>query len=583
MLLDVDMCLNNIDTWQIVGNIITIIKITIPIILIVTSTISLFSLVTAKNPTNVTTYVSTFIKKLIAAILIFLAPNIIGNVINMLIENNYENKYYKCETCLFYPNSNECHQYLLEKPKKEYIEGEDIDVEGSLDTNKLHDLNGSISADYAAIGINGGVRIKIKNKDGIRKYKIKAKDYKGKIYEPYIPDNNTGDFAHDYHKYTTQVLDDTYMDILKMDHRYVKINTWLNKNNEEYKFKIYGYKDNGNKASFESEWLSAIPYNVEVDAPMAEVNLPSLSTMHDPEGGREGTNLNIKDNKKISYENRLYVTSISESTNSVVITWENTIKDMEVSSYIIRYKEYYSDNEKQNRKIDYTIERTTSTDKKIILNNLSTEQEYLVQIVANGRLKSNNKAVSTMVEEIVIPHDKSSRKALLKNVKRGNPYHGTYTLNGYCTKAEAEAYANYGNKGKAFESKTTYFLWFNMYQFRGYIFSKNESEEWRLLQDFAIRIGNSSKGTTPSGQYNIKGREWTDNGENSYALRYLINYQDLTFGNVLHSDGVGSIMPRVVETGNRFTTAGCTIIDMPWLKFIYEHCIGSWLYNDYGS
>ena len=581
MLLDLDMCTSTIKAWQVLGVIIYTIKILVPIILIVTSVFETSKIVFSKKVDNIAPSVILFLKKLLAGILVFFTPIIIYGTINYLIKDRNEKDFYRCNKCLFFPSGNECESFVKEynDSRKKMDPDEDIHLHGSLDTSTLHDANGLIDSDYAAIGMNGGVRIKIKNKKGISRYKIKAKDYKGKTYDPVIPENINGSYKHDYYKYTTNVVEDTYMDIKKMDHRYVKINTWLNKNNREYQFKIYGYNNSGKK-EFESDWLSAIPYNVEKDAPEAEVNLPPLNTMHDPEGGIEGNILNPSANKEIDYKNRLYITNIKEGASGVKLEWENTIKDMTVSTYIVRYKEYYPDDEKRNSSIDFNTIKTFEN--SVIINKLTTEQEYLVQIVANGRTKSNN-PVSTMVEEIVVPHTEQSRRALIKRIRRGNPYNGQFTLNESCTKAEAEAYANYGNNGKAFNSKTNYFLWFNMYQFRGYIFQKNQSDEWRLFHDFAIRIGNASRGHTPSGQYNIKGREWTDNGANGYALRYLINYQDATFGNVLHSDGVGPVMPRVVETGNRFTTAGCTIIDMPWLKFIYEYTMGSWLYNDYGE
>ena len=49
MLLDVNTCQNTVKGWQILGYLITILKILVPLIIIITSTISLFSVINKGN------------------------------------------------------------------------------------------------------------------------------------------------------------------------------------------------------------------------------------------------------------------------------------------------------------------------------------------------------------------------------------------------------------------------------------------------------------------------------------------------------------------------------------------------------
>ena len=166
MLLDLDMCTNTIKTWQLLGVIIYIIKILVPVILIVTSTFETAKIVFSKNANNITPSVLLFLKKFFAGILVFFTPVIIYGTINYLIKDRDEKEFYRCNKCLFFPSGSECESYVKEytDSRKRKEPDEDIHLHGSLDTSTLHDANGLIDSDYAAIGINGGVRIKIKTK-----------------------------------------------------------------------------------------------------------------------------------------------------------------------------------------------------------------------------------------------------------------------------------------------------------------------------------------------------------------------------------------------------------------------------------
>ena len=189
-----------------------------------------------------------------------------------------------------------------------------------------------------------------------------------------------------------------------------------------------------------------------------------------------------------------------------------------------------------------------------------------------------------LAEEIVVPHTKSSRKAMLSYIDnhRGDPFTHNYADHEFFTKAQAEAYANhgYGNNQRAFPSDTDYFIWVNMYQLRVYIFTKDRSDEWRLWKDTAVGIACWDKIYKPIGFYKILGRSWTD--PDGIPIRLLVNYENQSFGNVFHTVGIGGEHQKMIDS-ERFRTAGCTTVDIPYLKWIYDYGMRSAILNDFGQ
>ena len=436
--------------------------------------------------------------------------------------------------------------------------------------------------------MNGGIRVGWKKIQGAKKYVLKVRDYNNKIHTVNVPNNVSSSYAYarDYEIFKTSIGDMIYWNIKKIDDYFHAINPWMNKNNKLYKIKIIAYSDaEGKKVLTKSNWLLVTPFNVQKDSPEQNVMLPNLtSTMSDPEKGKEGTNLDESANKagKI-YTKRFEITEIKEQDSKVYIKWENRVKNFNVSFYAVRYRRYNSNKESANINREYTDIILNNNIDNYTIENLTNEKEYLVTVVAYGKIEENELAM--LSEEVVVAHTKETRKARISSInqKRGDPYYGPEYLTGYFTRSQAEAFANYGKNGKAFTSKTKYFLWVNMSQVRLYIFTKTKTSKWRLWDDMPVSICKKD-GThaTPSGEFTLKGREWNDHGENGYALRYLINYQDYSFGNVFHSVGVGSENTRI-DSRNRFSTAGCTLVDMPWLKWIYDYGMGSTVFNDYGN
>lgn len=457
-----------------------------------------------------------------------------------------------------------------------------ITVTSKSNTKKTSSCTISVvpSTDVFAVGINGGVRVGWKKVKNATSYVLKVRDYDGKIYKVDVP-NNTN--KHGYNVYKTEIGDMIYWNVKKLNDNFNTINNWMNKNEKIYKFKVIAYGGNdGKKEVWKSNWLKTMPFNVEKQAPDQDVYLylPLSSYSSDPEKGAEGGMLGKEANKQ-QYTKRLYFDKILERDKNVRIRWVNNISNFKPLGYILRYKKYYSDNENANSKKEFKTIYLDANTKTYTIKNLTNEQEYLVQIMAYGMV--NNDMVTMLAEEVVVPHTEATRKALLAKVNsnRGDPFTSA-DLTGYFTRAEAEAFANYGKNGKAFTSETKYFLWVNMYQVRLYIFTKTNTNEWRLLTDQACGIcqkgGNICR---PGGEYKLLGRMWAGEGSQFYTLRNLITYQDTAFGNVFHSVGVGTENVRM-DQRERFCTAGCTTVDIPWLKWIYDYGMRSTLFNDFG-
>ena len=444
-----------------------------------------------------------------------------------------------------------------------------------------------VTAEQVAYGMNGGIRVGWKKINGAKKYVLKVRDYNNKIHTVNVPNNNTS-HPHDYDVYKTSIGDMIYWNIKKLDNEYNFINTWMDKNNKLYKIKIIAYSDSeGKKVLTKSNWLLATPFNVQKNAPEQDVNIPSLYANSDPEAGAQGASLSASDNKtKNIYTKRFEITEINEQDSKVYIKWENRVKDFNVSFYAVRYRRYNSNKESANINREYTDVILNNNVDNYTIENLTNEKEYLVTVVAYGKIGENELAM--LSEEVVVPYTKETRKEKLTyvNQNRKNPYAGSgEDITGYFTRSQAEAFANYGRNGKSFKSKTQYFIWVNAYQTRLYIFSKTKTSKWRLYKDTSVVIARKSTSAWPKGVFYIKGRKWDDPQESNRLLKLLINYENHTIGyaNQFHTVAPGSEHIKIIERGERFATAGCTMVDTPWLRWLYDYSMGATIYNDCGG
>ena len=553
MILDIDICSQTITTWRLLGILILIIKIVVPIILIVSSSMEMFKIIVSKNPNNIKPTAVLFLKKFIAALLVFFAPYIIYSTIDLLIKRN-DKQYYKCNKCLFFPTNDECGRFVKEyEDSKEYVDiEEDIFLEGILETEELTEIrkaqaqsrinnessqneesspndrneapskvyqkynkdevqeekfvdnaiNGPVNNDVKAIGINGGVRIAFKKVKGAKSYTIVVKDYKGNTHKAIIPDNVKDSYAHDYDVYKYTIGDTLYWDIKKINHEYKLINTWMDANNKTYQFKLNAYSDsNGRVEINHSEWLSASPFNVEKDVPELDVIFPNKYTLTDPEDPTlKGVGFGSKAVKKKDMK-RLDFSNIDENNGYVSLNWYNDIPGFTISKQTLGYHTYSDGNTKFGNFTEVELSNSTTS---YTINGLNNETTYIISLTAEG--KYNGEDVTMQVNEFVTPHTASSRRNRLNNVRRGNPQAGNYSSTSYLIKPDAEAFANYGYNGGAFKSNTDLFIWVNLYELRVYIFRKDQSKEWRLWKDTACGIG-GNRDTTP-GLWTINGKEW---------------------------------------------------------------------------
>ncbi len=145
MLLDLNICLNTVETWKLLGIILYIIKIITPILIIALG-IKDVALVTLKGDAESTRIsMQSLFRRLIAGLIVFITPTVLLSVFNMFINMDYENNYDygACTSCLFSPTGLDCENHLaIHELLKDDMDEEDYDVEGgSLNTGDLNDVN----------------------------------------------------------------------------------------------------------------------------------------------------------------------------------------------------------------------------------------------------------------------------------------------------------------------------------------------------------------------------------------------------------------------------------------------------------
>lgn len=110
--------------FNVVGNILTIIKIAVPILLIIMGSLDLMKAVMAGKEDEIKKSQGTFVKRAIAAVLVFFIPTIVGLIMSVIDQDKTS-----CLTCVLDTstcevssnnggsNSNECNvEQCLEKP-----------------------------------------------------------------------------------------------------------------------------------------------------------------------------------------------------------------------------------------------------------------------------------------------------------------------------------------------------------------------------------------------------------------------------------------------------------------------------------
>lgn len=110
-------CMSISPYLQMIGNLITIFKISLPFILIVLGVFDIAKAVISSKPESVRTYMLDFLKKLVICIIVFFIPTICMIVFSFVgefteIRKNSDLDFDVCYSCLFKPNNDDCTEAL---------------------------------------------------------------------------------------------------------------------------------------------------------------------------------------------------------------------------------------------------------------------------------------------------------------------------------------------------------------------------------------------------------------------------------------------------------------------------------------
>lgn len=107
MLLEVinNFCQETKAIWNLVGNILLIVKIVIPILVIIFGMIDIGKSVVNSKPEDISKSFKSFLFRLVAAIAIFFIPTLVSFAIKLANGfNDVENDYKTCATCIESPS-----------------------------------------------------------------------------------------------------------------------------------------------------------------------------------------------------------------------------------------------------------------------------------------------------------------------------------------------------------------------------------------------------------------------------------------------------------------------------------------------
>ena len=162
MLLELNMCVETVETWRVLGLFLYIIKIVVPIIIIVMGIRDVVQ-VTLKGDADTTrTTMKSLFRRIVAGIIVFIVPTVLLSIFRMFINMEYEKNYDfgACTSCLFSPNGTECEHHLaLRELTKEYDDSDDTNFGGgNINTGDLGDVpsNGNGSGNSSGNGNGGG-------------------------------------------------------------------------------------------------------------------------------------------------------------------------------------------------------------------------------------------------------------------------------------------------------------------------------------------------------------------------------------------------------------------------------------------
>ena len=113
MLLSVDTCLNTVKAWKIIGIAVMILKILVPVLIIITSTIPIFNALIKGTLDELTGSMKKIFMKIMAGIIVFLIPTFISSTMKLLIGTDGKSEDVMiCVDCFEDPNGNDCQQHI---------------------------------------------------------------------------------------------------------------------------------------------------------------------------------------------------------------------------------------------------------------------------------------------------------------------------------------------------------------------------------------------------------------------------------------------------------------------------------------
>ena len=140
-LLDAMICQNTVKGWRVVGVVVTIIKIIVPLLIIITSFIPMFNALVRGNADETVKSWKTVGRKIAAGVIIFLIPSVVTGMVKLLANQNLVNEDAKiCSECVNSPGGSVCQEYvdkfdrMLEDEKEEFEEQE---ISGSANTSEM--------------------------------------------------------------------------------------------------------------------------------------------------------------------------------------------------------------------------------------------------------------------------------------------------------------------------------------------------------------------------------------------------------------------------------------------------------------
>ncbi len=156
MLLESFICQNTVKGWRVVGVLVTIIKILVPVIIIVTSIVPIFNSLLKGNADETIKSWQQIGRKIAAGVIVFLIPTLVGSSVKIFVGEDYQSSDVSyCVDCFANPVGDDCTKHVndfdtaeereaeeikqiqKEEQKKEDNADESVIEGGSVDTNKM--------------------------------------------------------------------------------------------------------------------------------------------------------------------------------------------------------------------------------------------------------------------------------------------------------------------------------------------------------------------------------------------------------------------------------------------------------------